>query len=274
MESVAADSPLRGERVRRVLRVAGAWGAGLTVAILAASVLLRLATRYGAGGEAVSMLPEAVEHAARLGHRFAAMGVAFVAALVVLVSAGERPVPRARSAAVGAALALTVALAVVGRYTPGYREAWATVANVSGGIALACAFWWLREHHAGGGTGAWRPLAWSALAALVALSAAGAATSAAAMRGDHAFGPLHLWVATLFLGLVLAAALRYRRDGLLAVAIAAVSVMQYGLGFVMLAAGASRPLTLAWIHALMACVLGLLLVSLASRGPRGDQASR
>ena len=185
------------------LRIIGAWGAALTVVILAMSVLLRLGTRIEAG-EAVSMLPGAMEQAARIAHRLAAMGVGVLAALALVLAWKEHPVPRARRYAVVAIVGLTLLLASIGRYTPGYRIDAVTIANVAGGVALAAAFALLRA--AGGPETRIDGVAAGALGLLLVLAGLGAATDAAALRGEHAFGPVHFWVAALFIGLALAAA--------------------------------------------------------------------
>ena len=240
-------------------RVVGAWGAALTVVILAMSVLLRLGTRLEAG-EAVSMLPAAMEQAARIAHRLAAMGVGLLAALALVQMWIERPVAPARRYAVVAIVGLTLVLASIGRHTPGYRIDAVTIANVTGGIALAAAFALLRA--TSGAQTRIDGVAAGALALLLALAGLGAATDAAALRGEQAFGPMHLWVAAFFIALALAAAWHQRRRARLAGAVAALAGIQFVLGFFLVG---QRPIALAWAHAMIACALALLLVSLAVR---------
>jgi heme A synthase len=233
----------------------GAWGAALTVVILAMSVYMRLGTRID-GDIAVSVLPEAWEQAARWVHRISAMAVGILAALVLVLAAGDRPVPRARRLAIACIVALTLVLSIVGRYTPGYFFDGVTVANVVGGMGLAAAFWWLRADPQARAD----PVAVAALLAVLAQAGLGAATDAAAMRGEQGLGPLHLWFAVFFIVLILVAAWRQRARARLANAVAAVAGTQFVLGFFLIGV---RPMALAWVHSMVACVLALLLVSLA-----------
>ena len=245
----------------RTLAATGLWGALLTIVILAMSVLLRLGTQLEAG-EGVSTLPAGVETWARVAHRVAAMGVGILAALAFVAAwRGESP-PRPSMRAAGAVVALTVLLAVIGRYTPGYRVDVVTVLNVAGGVALAEAFWALRPR----GAAPPDPLALGALVLLLVLAALGAAADVVAMRGARAFGPLHLWVAAIFVCLALSAAWRQRRRRFAAAATAVLTAAQFALGFALLASPELRPLALGWLHAMIACALALLLVSLALRG--------
>jgi hypothetical protein len=240
-------------------RSVGAWGAALTVVILAMSVLLRLGTRLEAG-EAVSMLPAAMEQAARIAHRLAAMGVGLLAVGALVQLATQRPVAPGRRNAVAVIVALTLLLASIGRHTPGYRIDAVTVANVTGGIALAAAFAALRA--VSGLTVSVDRVAAAALALLLVLAGLGAAADAAALRGEQAFGPAHLWVATLFIVSALVAAWHQRERVRVATAVAALAGVQFVLGFFLVD---QRPLALAWTHAMVACALALLLVSLALR---------
>lgn len=273
-EAVSAPSPL-GEgreraaaatdesRVRRALGAIGAAGALLTVTIVAASALLRLATEIHAG-EAVSQLPAAVEHAARIAHRLSAMAVGVLAALALVVATRSRPAGAERMAAVAAIVLLTVMLATIGRHTPGYRVMAVTVGNVTGGVLLACAFWWMREQSREG----FRGLSMSAFVALVVLvsqAALGAGMSALAMHGEHAIGPLHLWAASVLVVLVGVAAWQGRAHAPLALGAVGLTLLEWGMGFLVMAAGEPRPLALTLTHAVASCVLALVLVSLGCR---------
>ena len=232
---------------RRLLPQVGTWGALLTVVILAMTVLLRLATRIE-GGEPVTTLAPDVAQWVRLAHRVAAGAVGVLAALA-LVAARDRHTY--------AVAGLTLLLALVGRHSAGYRVDIATVVNVAGGIALVAAFWRLR---AGGPWRADLPAA-VALLLLVLLAAFGAATDAAAMRGERAFGPLHLGLGLLFAVVALAAAWRHRGQAARAAAIALLVALQVPLGLWLVASG-TRPLAPGWIHAMAACVLAMLLAGL------------
>ena len=227
----------------RVLPRVGLWGALLTVVILAMTVLLRLTTRLE-GAEMVSTLAPDVTQWVRLIHRVAAGGVGVLAALAFVA---------ARNRTTYAIVGLTLLLAMVGRHSAGYRSDLATVVNVAGGIALAAAFWRLRG-------GAMSLAVW----ALVAAAVFGAATDAAAMRGERAFGPLHMGFGALFVVCALAAAWRWRSRAAVAWAIALLTLAQAALGLYLLAAG--RPVGAGWIHAMVACGLALLL----TRGKPGS----
>lgn len=251
--------------MQRRLRLVGTWGAILTLAILLASALLRLATGIEAG-EARSLLPPAIEIGARIAHRLSAMGVAILAALAVVATLRDRPAPPSRVLAVAAIVALTLVLASIGRYTPGYRMAAVTVLNVTGGTALVCAFWWLREismtpsTHSAGGSPIVPALA---LVLLLTQSALGAAASAAAMWGAPASAPLHLGMAILFVIVAVAASWRERERLALALAVVALSALELVLGLYLGSTG-ERPLAFTLAHAAIACVLALFLVSLVA----------
>lgn len=248
-------------RAQRSLRAIGTAGAALTVAIVAASALLRLSTEIQAG-EAVSRLPEAVEQGARIAHRLSAMAVGVLAAAALVVAARYRPMPPERAAAALSIVGLTLLLATIGRHTPGYRVMAVTVANVAGGTLLACAFWWLREQSRDGRSHL-SMSAFVALVALVSLAAVGAGMSALAMHGEHALGPVHLWAATLLLALVAAAAWHGRSRGAVAAAALLLALAEWGMGFFVLPAAHARSVPLALAHAVGSSVLALLLVSLA-----------
>ncbi|MEO5692897.1 MAG: hypothetical protein ABIQ72_07210 [Usitatibacter sp.] len=243
----------------RTFAVAAPWGAGLTIVILAMSVLLRLGTRIDAG-EAVSILPSGLEVGARIAHRVAAMSVGILAAAVLVAAALARPATRSRLVVATSVAALTLVLALIGRYTPGYRIDAVTVVNVTGGLALVAAFWWLRATPASAGR-AVHALAVAALLVLLALSATGAAGAAAAMRGAHAFGAPHLGLAAIFALLACVIVWRARRRA--AFAVLALALLQLVLGLAMLSVPDAGSLVLGWAHAMLACALALPLVSLA-----------
>lgn len=256
----------------RMVATAGLWGAALTAVILAMSFLLRLGTRIEAD-VAFSVLPPDVEQWARLAHRVAAMAVGILAALALVAVATERPVRRALVPPVACLVGLTLLLSAIGRYTPGYRFDQVTVLNVVGGIGLAAAFWWLRES----GGSARRPdvVASAALGLLLVLATLGACADANAMRGTHAFVPMHLVFAPVFVVTALFAAWRQRHRFVLAGALAALILTQVVLGFVLVAGPDIRAMMPAWIHGMIAMAVAFLLVSLAvgrvSRAPTGDQ---
>lgn len=246
----------------RWLAGVGWTGAALTVVVLAATVLMRLGTRLGADGAAVSMLPPDLEFWARVAHRAAAgiVGVLAAFALVVVARGGTALAPW--RAPVAWVVGLTVLLALVGRYTPGYRHDIVTVVNVAGGVALAAAFLHLAAASHPRPAGA--PLAIAALLVLLTLAATGAASDAAAMRGVRSFGPLHLGLGALFSAFALAAAWRGRHRPALAAGVAVLSLAQAGLGLYLIRVTLQRPIEAVWVHSMAAVVLALLLVRLAS----------
>ena len=243
----------------RTLAAAGLWGAVLTFVILSMSVLLRLGTQVEAG-EAVSTLGPGIEQWARIAHRVAAMGVGILAALA-LVAASRLPPAQRPGVPVGIVVALTLLLALIGRYTPGYRTDLVTVLNVAGGIGLIAAFWALRALPAPR-----ERLAAVALGVLLALAALGAAADAAAMRGAPAWIPLHLGLAAIFAGLALVAAWRQRARRVAATTLAVLTMSQLALGMYLVTTPDSRALAPSWLHAMIACALAILLASLAFGG--------
>lgn len=255
----------------RRLALLGAWGAALTVVVVAASALLRLGTSLDAGGNAASTLPAALESAARIAHRISASAVGLVALAAAVVAWRGRPVGAERGAALAAVVVLTLFLAALGRYTPGYRFVGVTVANAVSGVALACAFAWLRAG-ARGADRAPRPAALAAALTLLAVLAElglGTAASASGMQGVMAFEPLHVGLGPVVGGMAAAVAARgYRessrrgiRKGIVALALA-----QMALGSVLAAAGGARGIPAAWAHAMIACAMALALAALAARG--------
>lgn len=248
-------------RAQRSLRAIGTAGAVLTVAIVAASALLRLSTEIRAG-EAVSLLPDAVEQGARIAHRLSAMAVGVLAAAALVVAARYRPMPPERAVAALSIVGLTLLLATIGRHTPGYRVMAVTVANVAGGTLLACAFWWLREQSRDERSHL-SMSAFAALVALVSLAAVGAGMSALAMHGEHSLGPVHQWAGTLLLALVAAAAWHGRSRGAIAAAAFFLALAEWSMGFLVPSTGEGRSVLLPLAHAVGSCVLALLLVSLA-----------
>ena len=264
----------RALRAARLLGLSGMWGTFLTLAVLAASVFLRLSTSLDAAGNAVSSLPETVEILARLAHRIAAMGVTVLALLAAWAALASRPMPLGRVCAVTAVVVLTIFLAVIGRYTTGYKVPIVTLGNVVGGIMLVSAFWWLHreslpERSSSRGT----RFAWLAFAALLAQSGLGAVTSALAMRGERMLDPLHLSMGALVVALTALAAWphrKHRETCIFALGLALLAAFQFANGVFLAAAGAARPLAPAWLHALTACALGMGLIALAA-GRRGGR---
>lgn len=266
---MTAGTPLptcAGTRSQHRLQRIGAAGALLALLILAASMLLRLATVFDAQGHASSTLPALVEQSARLLHRLSASGVALLALWAVLLCWQCRRVAPHWVRPTAWVVACTVVLAVIGPLTSGYRSGAVTVLNVSGGLLLLMSFWWLRE---AAGLGLTRPAAldrfsWAALAALLLQVASGASASAWAMQGLR--WPAYLHMASVVLVLILCGVVlfdqrhkpwQYRR----AVAVAGLLLSQLLAGYLLMAQD-SRPLGLSVLHALLAPLLACALVSL------------
>lgn len=244
----------------------GRFGALLTLVVVAASVLLRLGTSLDAGGNASSTLPAPIEAGVRLTHRIAASAVALLALAAAYFVARARPIPRARLGAAVSIVLLTAFLATIGRYTTGYSLPWVTVGNVAGGMALACAFWWLREASSNAEPTVDRHTRFArfTLAAVLVHAAMGALADAMAIRGTVSLDPLHIAFGPLVVAVVVVAALRNLDRGRgIAALVAALAVTQLALGMALAATGA-RSIIAGWPHAMIAGILGLGLVGLAS----------
>lgn len=233
-------------------------------------MLLRLSTVFALDGHAVSSLPPAIEHATRLLHRLAASGVALLALCAVTLcwirrsSAAQWTIPTAWI------VASTVILALIGPLTPGYRLSAITVANVTGGMVLLMAFWWLRESVATQAATR-QPVAafsWAAIFAFVAHVGTGAAASAWEMHAVR--WPAFVHLASLVLCLILIGViwLEFRRERLLApwtAGLASLLAIQLLVGYLMMWQD-SHPLGLTFLHAMLSSLLAMALVSLALRG--------
>lgn len=269
-----AAIPLAPAATRRApsrwLQAAGACGTMLALAILGASVLLRLTTVLAADGHAISTLFPAMESAIRMIHRLAASGVGLLAISVVWLGWKRGPLPSPQLKAIVLICLATVLLAAIGPLTTGYRLPSVTVGNVAGGVVLLMAFWWLRESAATEGsirTRADSPLLPAAICVFLAHVAMGAAASAHEMHGVRGFALMHLgtaMVATMFLA---ATAWTYRsrpRQSPWPDALACLLIAQLVIGFTLMALG-SRPVPLGFVHAMLSPMLGITLVSTAAR---------
>ena len=271
MVSLPIASTPAGLSAKRWLQSIGAIGSLLALIILGASMLLRLTSIFGADGHVISTLPAATEATIRMFHRVAASAVGLLAVGVVILCWARRPLPACVVKPIASVLAATLILALIGPLTPGYRVAAVTILNVLGGVVLLMAFWWLRESMATD-PAARLPvttLLRAAILVFLAQVATGAAASATQMHGVRVFAVLHLGSAllsTMFVGACL-----WERKATLPVAawsIAAAGIMmaQLTLGFVLMGVEA-RPLWLAFLHAMLAPMLAISLVSLAIRSP-------
>ncbi len=257
---------------RRGIGIAGVM---LSLAVLASSALLRLATTLH-GGAVTTSLPAAVEDPVRLAHRVAAMGISVLAlGVFVIAFRGRKAAPPAdpslRNATV--ILLLTVFLSALGPLTPGYRFDAVTVGNVAGGVALVLAFqaWWLGAAAGRGPASAAPRIAMAACAAFTAQVMLGAWSSAQAMGGRYDVLLPHLACALLLVAAVVLWWLRQVEARRPLTAALALLAMQCG-GGAALALVAERPLSLAVAHAMLSPLIGMALLAAwrAGRGCRDD----
>lgn len=254
---------------RRWLQRIGVSGTALALAILGASMLLRLSTEFGPDGQAQSALPPALEQATRLLHRLSASGVSLLALGAIFLCWRLRKLlvaPVRPTAWLVAAIGL---LAVIGPLTPGYRMVAITVLNVTVGIVLLMAFWWLRETAAleAGERGSVDVVARLALLAFIAHVALGAAASAYQMHGVHWPAWLHLGSFFVSFGASAMLLVKMRkahaslRGGK---ALRVLMALQLLLGVVLLWLD-PRPVWLNFVHAMLSPLLAMALVSLIQR---------
>ena len=258
-----------GSTTKRWLQWIGTCGTILALVILGASMLLRLATMFGVDGQPISTLPGTLEKVIRLSHRLAAAGVGILAVCAV----GLGWIHRRSSWRVGRPISLivatTVALAIIGPLTPGYRLAGITVGNVAGGMILLMAFWWLRErvatHPAPYGPA--ESLIRATLFVFLVHVATGAAASAQEMHGIRWFAFLHL--ATALLAIMFIGAILWDRRGE-SLTIGRMTATAVLLAEVALGGGLmwfdDRPIWLAFSHGMLSTMLAMALVSMAIRG--------
>lgn len=218
-------------------------GFACVVVITAASAFLRV---HGYGEPVV---PEAVIDAVRGAHRVAAI-LAGLAILALAVLAFERRGAQVDLAITAVLLALTIALAWIGRSSAGAPHPAVAAANLLGGFALAGLLWWLRVRQSGARVSSRADAA--ALAVIVAQVILGAALSVSRV------GPPIL-VAHALLGLAFAAlCLRLHSKPLLGLASA-----QIALGAAM--ALTQLPFALVYCHNLLAILLVIATIHVVHR---------
>lgn len=236
-------------------------GVACSIVVVAASAFLRLGTRLDAGGNALSMLPPGLASSVRLAHRVCASAAGLAALAAVILALRARPVTPPRRLALAAVVGATAILAAIGPLTPGYRLVGVTVANATLGVALASAFAWLWADARGAHADGTQPAALLVVLALLAEIALGTAASAQAMQGRLAFEPLHVALGPVAAALAAWAAIRHGGW------IAALAVVQMGLGMALAAMGASRGVASEWAHAMLACALCVVLAARGAAGP-------
>ncbi len=271
----------------RWLRWIGAVGTLLAATVLVASMTLRLETSFALDGAAISSLAPGVERAIRLVHRLAASSVALLALAAAVICWIWRAFSRPVWMPVAWIGFSTLMLSVIGPMTPGYRLPLVTVANVSMGMLLLMAFWWLREtayrpSHSRAVVGGFER---AAMVAFVLHAATGAAASAALAQGGRLPVLLHLLTLTVWLVLAGSVWRNCRRsDGteVWSFALLALVALQLLVGYLAMVP-VNRTPTLLLAHALISPLLALCLVSLAVRrtgltalsfGANGVPASR
>lgn len=160
MSATTAPVAAGGGRLRGAARLTFA----LLVVVTLASAFLRLAEPAGVTGLAIDV--------ARGTHRVSA-SVALVLAVGVAIFGWERFRPLGPSRGVAAALvALGVALAFLGRFTPSTHP-FVALGNPLGGLAMVGLAWWLyRAASARGAAGGSAPLGWALIVASFAAVAA------------------------------------------------------------------------------------------------------
>lgn len=253
----------------RILRAIGAIASILALAILGASILLRLTTVFGADGAALSHLSPEVENAIRMVHRLSASSVGILALVAAVLGWKSRTVVPHVVKPIVWMVAATVLLAAIGPLTPGYRFSLVTIANVVAGTVLVAACWWLRETLVVNPSpvAAWDSMLSLTMAVFAVHVGLGAAASAYAVRGAHWVAFLHTGSAMLTT-LLLASILWDRR---LRPAISArVRVMAGLLGLQLVLGMVTlwmevRPVALGFVHAMVSALLAAGLVSIAVR---------
>lgn len=265
----------------RTLNAIGALGTLLALAILGASILLRLTSEIAADGTVHSTLASELENMVRLVHRLAAASVGLMAVLVTALGWMQRGVaPPQATKAIMWLVAATVLLAVIGPLTPGYRYNSVTIANVVAGTVLLGACWWLREVLSFGPPAPHavaHPMLRMAFAVLVVHVGLGAAASALEMRGTHWVAFVHAGTG-MFMALLLGSILWDRRSHARLTGVVRTMVvlliLQLLLGVVSLWV-AGRPVSVGFVHAMLSALLAAGLVSIAVRenatGPHNRQ---
>jgi heme A synthase len=251
------------------LRTIGALGSVLALAILGASILLRLNTQFGADGGPQSTLQPEYENTIRMVHRLAATSLGLLAlAAAILCWIRRVKLPRAVQPVVWM-VAATLLLAVIGPLTPGYRYSVVTIANVVAGTVLFAACWWLWETLIA--TPALvrtqLPVIRITLAIFLLHVALGAAASDFEMRGTHWVAFVHTGSAmltTMLLGSILWDNRKNAQSARLVRAMAGLLSIQVALGLVSLWM-VGRPVGLGFVHAMLSPLLLAGLVSLAER---------
>ena len=246
-------------------------GTLLSLAILSASVVLRLKSVIDANGHAVSLLDPDTEYAIRLLHRLSATRAGLITLTVLILSWRLRDTGlRVCKPALCIAFSVLL-LSIIGPLTSGYMYGGITVLNVLAGMLMLMAFWWLSETIATSDqtlqTGQQPDAVHPVFLWLMLHIASGAAASAWYMVGMH--WPVLLHLLTLAPLLALAGRKSTKPNtqaGLTGFALAAglVAGLQLVSGGVLLWQ-AQRTFAANLLHAVSAYLLMLLLVTSSMR---------
>lgn len=254
----------------RAMKAIGLLGALLALAILGASIFLRLTSVIGPDEAVRSTLPVDTENTVRMVHRLAAASVGILAVVVSVLCWMQRKTTHEVVKPVLWLIGATVLLAVIGPLTPGYRFSSVTVTNVVTGTILFAACWWLREalvHPPGSQQSSPDPMVRMAFWVLAVHVGLGAAASALEMRGTHWVAFVHAgsaMLATLLLGSVLWDRRAKAPLRAVVVTMTVLLVAQVALGVVALWTE-GRPVGLGFVHAMLSPLLAGGLVSIAVR---------
>lgn len=259
------SGPIRSSDCAWLKRI-GVLGTVLALVILAASMMLRLWTTFDADGRSTSALLPSIENMARLAHRLSATAVAILALCAMALYWINRRTARHLAKPIACVALFTAVLAVIGPLTSGYRFAWITVLNVTTGMLLLIAFWWLRTRAsvADATPRATSRLSWLALVAFVVHVASGAATSAWDMSGVRWLAFLHLgslFPAVILIGLIVMDRRGKRAADRIIRALLGLLAIQGTIGYMLMQMDA-RPRGVMLLHGLLSPALALTLVSL------------
>ena len=252
------------------LKMIGVLGSVLALAVLGASILLRLTTHFGPDGVVIfSSLPSDLENTIRMVHRLSASALGLLALVAAILSwIQRRSLPEAVQPVIWMVVT-TLLLAVIGPLTPGYRYSAVTIANVVAGTALLAACWWLRARLTRSKTltQAQMPMFRVTVSIFLLHIALGAAASDFEMRGTHWVAFIHsgsAMLTTLLIGSILWDTRKSTRSARLVVAMAGLLVIQVTLGLISLWLS-GRPVGLGFVHAMLSPLLLAGLVSLSER---------
>lgn len=131
--------PIKTRHTRLIAWLSTA-GASLMLLVLITSAMIRL----GSAECLSSAAPDMLITIARVIHRISASSIGVLLIAIIYFVLKQKPVPSSRIVLLGLISALTVFLAVLGRFSAGAQIPVVTISNVVAGIALFTLFWRLR----------------------------------------------------------------------------------------------------------------------------------